>query len=63
VDGHARAAVADGRAPAGMTAANVRDDIEANLIPNGTVVSAMVAEVSRLQARGYTLVFIPAFRP
>jgi intracellular sulfur oxidation DsrE/DsrF family protein len=46
-----------------MTAAEVRDDIEANLIPKSIVVPAMVAEVSRLQQRGYTLVFIPAFRP
>jgi intracellular sulfur oxidation DsrE/DsrF family protein len=46
-----------------MTAAEVRNDIEANLIPHGMAVPAMVAEVSRLQQRGYTLVFIPAFRP
>jgi hypothetical protein len=46
-----------------MKASDVRNDIEANLIPNSIVVSAMVAEVSRLQQKGYTLVFIPAFRP
>jgi hypothetical protein len=46
-----------------MKASDVRNDIEANLIPTSIVVSAMVAEVSRLQQKGYTLVFIPAFRP
>jgi len=55
--------VADGRAPKGMKPADVRNDIEANLIPNSVVVSAMVAEISRLQQQGYSLVFIPAFRP
>jgi intracellular sulfur oxidation DsrE/DsrF family protein len=46
-----------------MKPAEVRKDLEANLIPEGIIVSAMVAEVSRLQQKGYTLVFIPSFRP
>jgi intracellular sulfur oxidation DsrE/DsrF family protein len=46
-----------------MTPADVVKDIEGNLIPQATVIAAMVGEVSRLQQRGYTLVFVPAFRP
>ncbi len=46
-----------------MTPADVIKDIEANLVPQATVVPSMVAEVSRLQQRGYTLVFVPTFRP
>lgn len=59
--GHAAAAVADGRAPAGMDAAAVAADIRANLIPNAVVVPAVVGEVSLCQQAGYTLVFIPKF--
>jgi hypothetical protein len=63
VDGHAGSAVADGRAPQGMTPVDVRNDIQANLIPNAVLIPAMVGEVTRLQQRQYTLVFVPAFRP
>lgn len=61
LNGHAAAAVADGRAPAGMEAADVAADIAANLIPGGVLVPAVVGEVSRAQAAGYSLVFIPKF--
>jgi intracellular sulfur oxidation DsrE/DsrF family protein len=46
-----------------MSPADVVKDIEANLIPQAIVIPAMVGEVSRLQQRGYTLVFVPTFRP
>jgi hypothetical protein len=46
-----------------MTPAQVRDDIQANLIPHALLIPAMVGEVSRLQHHGYTLVFVPTFRP
>jgi intracellular sulfur oxidation DsrE/DsrF family protein len=46
-----------------MTAADARNDIQANLIPGATLIPAMVGEVSRAQQRGYTLVFVPTFRP
>ena len=61
LNGQAAAAVADGRAPAGMEAADVASDIAANLIPGGVLVPAVVGEVSRAQASGYSLVFIPKF--
>lgn len=38
-------------------------DIQANLIPGAILIPAMVGEVSRVQQRGYSLVFVPAFRP
>ncbi|MGI8483009.1 MAG: hypothetical protein ACR2OU_01950 [Thermomicrobiales bacterium] len=60
--GHAAAAVADGRAPGGMAAADVAKDFQANLIPGAVLVPAVVGEVSRAQAAGYTLVFIPVFQ-
>ena len=46
-----------------MTPAQVRDDIQAHLIPNALLIPAMVGEVSRLQQHGYTLVLVPPFRP
>jgi intracellular sulfur oxidation DsrE/DsrF family protein len=46
-----------------MDAADVVKDIEANLIPDAVLIPAMVGEVSRAQQTGYTLVFVPAFRP
>ncbi len=46
-----------------MSPEDVRNDIQANLIPNATLIPAMVGEVSRCQQNGYTLVFVPAFRP
>lgn len=46
-----------------MTVVDVRNDLEANLIPNSTLIPAMVGEVSRTQMHGYTLVFVPNFRP
>ncbi|MGN6360846.1 MAG: hypothetical protein ACTHMJ_04670 [Thermomicrobiales bacterium] len=55
--------MADGRAPQGMTAADVRNDIQANLIPDATLIPAMVGEVSIAQQHGYSLVFVPSFRP
>lgn len=55
--------MADGRAPQDMEAADVVKDIEANLIPNATLIPALVGEVTRAQQAGYTLVFVPSFRP
>ncbi len=46
-----------------MTPADVRNDIQANLIPGTTLIAAMVGEVSNAQQHGYSLVFVPAFRP
>jgi intracellular sulfur oxidation DsrE/DsrF family protein len=46
-----------------MTPPDVVKDIQANLIPGAVIIPAMVGEVSRLQQHGYTLVFVPAFRP
>jgi intracellular sulfur oxidation DsrE/DsrF family protein len=46
-----------------MSAVDVRNDIQANLIPGATLIPAMVGEVSRAQQLGYTLVFVPTFRP
>jgi hypothetical protein len=46
-----------------MTAADVVKDIEANLIPDATLIPAMVGEISLAQARGYALVFVPKFTP
>lgn len=64
MDGHARAAVADGRAPEGMDQAAVVKEIEANLIRDAVLIPAMVGEVSRAQQiYGFGLVFVPAFRP
>jgi len=63
VDGHAGSAVADKRAPDGMTAADVVADIQANLIPDATLIPAMVGEVSLAQMHGYSLVFVPKFTP
>jgi len=62
LNGHAAAAVADKRAPAGMEAADVAADIQAHLIPGATLVPAVVGEVSRAMATGYSLVFIPVFK-
>lgn len=62
LNGHAAAAVADKRAPAGMTQADVAADIQAHLIPGAALVPAVVGEVSRAQAAGYSLVFIPNFK-
>ncbi|MEZ4504723.1 MAG: hypothetical protein R2848_02405 [Thermomicrobiales bacterium] len=61
LNGQAAAAVADGRAPAGMEAADVATDIAANLVPGAVLVPAVVGEVSRAQTAGYSLVFIPKF--
>jgi hypothetical protein len=46
-----------------MEASDVVREIEANLIPGAVVVPSMVAEVSRAHAVGFSLVFVPAFRP
>ena len=46
-----------------MSATDVRNDIQANLVPNSTLIPAMVGEVTRTQQHGYTLVFVPLFRP
>jgi hypothetical protein len=46
-----------------MTPVDVRNDIQANLIPNAILIPAMVGEVTRLQQHRYTLVFVPVFRP
>lgn len=59
--GHAASAIADGRAPEGMEVADVVADISANLVPGAVLVPAVVGEVSRSQAAGYSLVFIPNF--
>src|SRR4051794_25879889 len=49
LNGHAAGAIADKRAPEGMEQADVVADIIANLIPNATLVPAVVGEVSRAQ--------------
>jgi intracellular sulfur oxidation DsrE/DsrF family protein len=46
-----------------MTPKDVSQDLQSNLIPGAVLIPAMVGEVSRLQHRGYSLVFVPAFRP
>jgi len=46
-----------------MDQAAVVDDIQANLIPDAVLIPAMVGEVSRAQDRGFSLIFVPAFRP
>ncbi len=46
-----------------MTAVDVRNDIQANLVSGAVLVPSMVAEVTRLQQSGYALVFVPPFRP
>ncbi len=61
LSGHAAAAVADGRAPADMEAADVATDIAANLVPGAVLVPSVVGEVSRAQMAGYSLIFIPKF--
>lgn len=61
LNGHASAAVADKRAPAGMALADVVADFQANLIPGAVLTPAVVGEVSRAQAAGYSLLFIPNF--
>jgi len=62
LNGHAASAISDKRAPVGMEQANVVADLQANLIPGATLVPAVVGEVSRAQAAGYSLVFIPIFK-
>jgi intracellular sulfur oxidation DsrE/DsrF family protein len=46
-----------------MTPAEVMKDIQANLVPGAVIVPAMVGEVTRLAQKGYSLVFVPTFRP
>jgi hypothetical protein len=46
-----------------MDQAAVVKDIQAHLIPQATLIPAMVGEVSRTQQAGYSLVFVPVFRP
>jgi hypothetical protein len=62
VDSHARAAVADQRAPVDMKVPDVAKDIETNLIPNAIIVPAMVSEITRFMQKGYSLITVPAFR-
>jgi hypothetical protein len=45
-----------------MDQAAVVADIQANLIPGAVLIPSMVGEVSRAQQKGYSLVFVPAFR-
>jgi len=61
LNGHAAAAIADKRAPEGMEQADVVAELQANLVPGATLVPAVVGEVSRASAAGYSLVFIPNF--
>jgi intracellular sulfur oxidation DsrE/DsrF family protein len=44
-----------------MDAPAVAADIRARLIPNATVVPAVVGEVTIAQQAGYTLILIPNF--
>ncbi len=44
-----------------MTAVDVRNDIQAHLIPNATLIPAMVGEISRAQSYGFGLVYVPVF--
>jgi len=46
-----------------MTPADVRADFEANLVPGAILIPAMVGEVTRTQQHGFSLVFVPVFRP
>jgi hypothetical protein len=46
-----------------MDQAAVVADIQAHLIPGAVLIPAMVGEVSRAQAPGYSLVFVPVFPP
>jgi intracellular sulfur oxidation DsrE/DsrF family protein len=46
-----------------MTAADVRADFQATLIPGTTLIPAMVGEVTRAQQHGFSLVFVPLFTP
>jgi intracellular sulfur oxidation DsrE/DsrF family protein len=46
-----------------MTPPDVMKDIQAHLVPGAVIVPAMVGEVTRLMQLGYTLVFVPTFRP
>lgn len=55
VEEQARAIVKNGFAPAGMTQAQVADDMLLHLIPGAVVVPSMVAAIAVLQAKyGYT---------
>jgi intracellular sulfur oxidation DsrE/DsrF family protein len=59
VEEQARALVAAGHAPSGMTAPDVADDILTHLIPGAVVVPSAVATVAVLQQRfGYSYVTI-----
>jgi hypothetical protein len=62
LNGQASGAVADKRAPEGMEVADVVADFQAHLIPGATLTPAVVGEVSRAMAAGYSLVFIPVFK-
>lgn len=61
VHAHSAAAVASGRAPDGMEASDVAEDIGANLVPGTVMVPAMVAEISKFQTYDYQLVPILSF--
>jgi intracellular sulfur oxidation DsrE/DsrF family protein len=43
----------------GKTFEQVRDELKANLIPGAYIVGAQIAEIGRLQQKGYPVLFIP----
>ena len=54
--GHAGLAVSDNRNPDNKTAAEIVDEIMANLVPGAIAIPAAVFEIVRLQEMGYKLV-------
>ena len=54
--GHAGPAVSDNRNPDNLTAAQIVDEIMANLVPGAIAIPAAVFEIVRLQEMGYKLV-------
>jgi hypothetical protein len=55
---HARGVLADGMAP-GKSFEEVADDMRANLIPGAYLIPAAVGEISRVQQRGYPIIYVP----
>ena len=58
MENHARAAVDTGKA-SGKTFEEVQKDMLENLVSGAFAIPAAVAEISRLQQRGYPLVYVP----
>jgi len=56
VHGDAGQAVADNRNPDNLTAAQITDELMANLVSGAIAIPAAVFELVRLQEKGYQLV-------